>query len=67
MKTLDKVLSIVGGFIGAFIIAMVVIFCVRGETPDTLITCVLGGGVAEVILTAIITVTKIKNNKGDDE
>ena len=69
MKTLDKVLLAVGIFIALFIIAMIVIFCIKGETPDTLIQCTLGAGGIEVILTAVITVFKIRNKqqKKDEE
>lgn len=64
MKTLDKVLIIVGGFIAAFIIATVVIYSVNGWQYDTLIPCVVGGGILETVNTMIITVNKIK--RGND-
>lgn len=63
MKTLDKFLIIVGGFIAAFIIATVVIYTVNGWQYDVLIPCVVGGGVLEAINTMIITVNKIKRGK----
>lgn len=65
MKTLDKVLIIVGSFLAAFIIATVVIYTYNGWPYDTLIPCVVGGSVLEAINTMLITVTKIKKGKDD--
>lgn len=66
MKTLDKVLIIVGSFIAAFIIATVVIYTVKDWQYDTLIPCVVGGGVLETVNTMIITVNKIRGGKDAD-
>ena len=66
MKTLDKVLIIVGSFIALFIIATVIIYTVNGWQYDTLIPCVVGSGILETINTMLITVNKIKHNKGDN-
>lgn len=66
MKTLDKVLIIVGSFIAAFIIATVIIYTVKDWQYDTLIPCVVGGGVLEAINTMIITVHKIKRGNDAD-
>lgn len=63
MKTLDKVLIIVGIFLAAFIIATVIIYTVKGWQYDTLIPCVVGSGLLETVNTMIITVNKIKNGK----
>lgn len=63
MKTLDRVLIIVGAFLAAFIIATVVIYTVKDWPYDTLIPCVVGGGVLEAINTMIITVNKIRGGK----
>ena len=63
MKTLDKVLIIVGGFIAAFIVATVIIYTYNGWQYDTLIPCVVGGGLLETVNTMIITVTKIRRGK----
>jgi hypothetical protein len=62
-KTLDKVLIIVGSFIAAFIIATVIIYTIKDWPYDTLIPCVVGGGVLEAINTMIITVSKIRGGK----
>ena len=67
MKTLDKVLIIVGGFLAAFIIATVVIYTVNGWQYDTLIPCVVGSGLVETVNTMIITVNKIKHKTGENE
>ena len=57
MKTMNIILVIIGVFLFLFTAAMVVIFCLCGSVPDTLITCVfaaLGGecGVMAWIKTA---------------
>lgn len=66
-KTLDKVLVILGVFLASFIIATVVIYTYNGWPYDTLIPCVVGGSVLEAVNTMIITVSKIKKGKIDDE
>lgn len=67
MKTLDKVLIIVGSFLAAFIIATVVIYTINGWQFDVLIPCVVGSGILETVNTMIITVNKIKKGKDDTE
>ena len=66
VKTLDKVLIIVGAFLGAFIIATVIIYTVNGWQYDVLIPCVVGSGILETVNTMLITVNKIKRGKIDD-
>lgn len=63
---LDDIIRYLGLFIAGFIVTMTVIFCVKGEVPDTLITCVLGGGVFEAAYTMVIKVHKIKKGDSDD-
>lgn len=63
MKTLDKVLIIVGVFIALFIISTVIIYTYKDWQYDVLIPCVVGSGLLETVNTMIITVNKIKNNK----
>ena len=65
MKTLDKILIIVGIFIALFIISTVVIYTVKGWQYDVLIPCVVGGGILETINTMIITVNKIKKSNNN--
>ena len=43
----------------AFIVAMTVIFCVKGAVPDTLIQYTLGAGGVEALLLAGIKICKV--------
>lgn len=57
LGTMDLILLIIGIFLALFTAAMIVIHCITGSTPDTLITCVFGicgieGGVMGWIKTA---------------
>lgn len=64
MKTRNKILIIVSIFLLVFIIAMTVIFCVKGSVPDTLIEKVLGvGGVVDVMTAAITIADKVLERK----
>lgn len=63
MSTRNTVLLALGLFIAAFIVAMITIFCVYGNTPDTLIQYTLGAGGLEALLLAIITISKVVTNK----
>lgn len=65
MKTSNKVLLILGIFMLAFIVCMIVIFCVKGAVPDTLIQMVLGAGGLESLALAGIKVSKVINGKED--
>lgn len=65
MKTLDKILIIVGSFIAAFVVATVIIYTANGWQYDTLIPCVVGSGILETVNTMLITVHKIKRGKYD--
>lgn len=58
-KTSNRVLALLGGFLVAFITAMGVIFCVKGDTPDTLIQYTLGAGGVEALLLAGIKISKV--------
>jgi hypothetical protein len=66
MKTLDKVLIIVGIFLAAFIIATVVIYTYNGWQYDVLIPCVVCSGLLETVNTMIITVNKIRHKTVDE-
>jgi hypothetical protein len=61
LKTLDKILIIVGIFIALFITSTVIIYTYNGWQYDVLIPCVVGSGILETINTMIITVNKIRN------
>lgn len=64
MKTRNKILIIVSIFLLVFIIAMTVIFCVKGSVPDTLIEKVLGvGGVVDVMTATITIADKVLKRK----
>lgn len=74
LKTSNTVLIVLGVFLLAFIITMIVIFCVKGSTPDVLIQYVLGAGGMETLALAIIKVAKVyvgdkvklENDEGED-
>jgi uncharacterized membrane protein len=58
-KTSNLVLILLGLFLLLFIVAMTVIFCVKGAVPDTLIQYVLGAGGVEAVLLASIKISKV--------
>lgn len=69
-RTSNTVLLALGLFILAFIISMIVIFCVKGSVPDTLIQYTLGAGGVEAIVLAAIKVSKVVSGEKtnvDDE
>ena len=63
-NTSNLILTIVGVFILTFIITMIVIFCVKGSTPDVLIQYTLGAGGVEVLLLAAIKISKVIKGEG---
>lgn len=65
LKTLDKILIIVGIFIALFITSTVIIYTYKGWQYDVLIPCVVGGGILESINTMMITVNKIKKSNNN--
>lgn len=65
MKTLNKILIIVAAFLFLFIVTMIVTFWKFQQIPDVLVTCVLGTGSAELILSALIEIFKRKYDKGE--
>ena len=70
MKTLTTILLVVGVFDLAFIITMIIIFCIKDAVPDVLIQCVLGASGVEAFMTAAIQIIKIifkKERKDSDE
>ena len=58
-NTSNKILLILGLFIFAFIVTMIVIFCKYQSVPDTLIQYTLGAGGVEAIMLAAIKVSKV--------
>lgn len=68
IKTSNLVLIVLGIFVASFIIAMIVIFCVKDSVPDTLIQYTLGAGGVEALALAGITISKaIVGEKADEE
>lgn len=67
IKTSKLVLITIGGLLVAFVFKMIDLYETTGGIPDTLVSCVLGGGLAELALTAWITVSKVKNGGTKDE
>lgn len=67
IKTLDLVLTILGIFLGLFIITMIVLFVCFQSVPDSLIVSVLGSGSSEAILCCVITCVKKKAKINDDD
>ena len=59
LKTSNMVLLALGIFIMAFIITMIVIFCVKDSVPDTLIQYTLGAGGVECLVLAAIKISKV--------
>ena len=65
-KTSNIVLLALGLFALVFIVAMTVIFCVKGSVPDTLIQYTLGaGGVEAAALSAIKISKTVKGERTD--
>lgn len=67
MKTSNRILLVMGLFAFAFIVAMTVIFCFKGSTPDTLIQYTLGAGGVEALLLAGIKISKVISGKKSGE
>lgn len=65
-KTSDVVLLVMGIFSATFIVAMTVIFCVKGAVPDTLIQYTLGAGGVEALLLAGIKISKVRAGEGGE-
>jgi hypothetical protein len=64
---MDTILMIVGVFVFAFIVTMIVIFCVKGSVPDTLIQYTLGAGGVEALAMAAIKISKVRNGGNNDQ
>lgn len=70
-NTSNIILLVLGVFLLTFIVTMIVIFCVKGSTPDTLIQCVLDASKIEVAVLAVIKISKVIkgetiNTEGED-
>jgi coenzyme F420-reducing hydrogenase gamma subunit len=65
---MDLILLVIGIFLALFTVAIIVIHCITGSTPDTLITCVFGicgveGGVMGWIKTSKNKLQKLKSKQ----
>lgn len=72
IKMMDRILVLIAIFLFIFIVAMIVIFCVVGSVPDTLITCVFASCTGELSVMGWIKTTKDKlkgelNNEQTEE
>lgn len=65
-KTSNVVLIVLGFFILAFVVTMIVIYCKFQSVPDTLIQYVLGAGGLESLALAFIKISKIRNGGDND-
>ena len=65
VKTSKIILLVLGILLIAFVLKMINLYETTGGIPDTLVSCVLGGGLAELALTAWITVSKVKKGGTD--
>lgn len=66
-KTSNVILLALGLFAAGFIVAMTVIFCVKGTVPDTLIQYTLGAGGVEALLLAGIKISKVRAGGGEED
>ena len=66
-KTSNVILLVLGLFALVFIVAMTVIFCVKGAVPDTLIQYTLGAGGVEALLLAGIKISKVRTGGSPGE
>jgi hypothetical protein len=72
LGTMDLILLVIGIFLALFTTAMIVIHCITGSTPDTLITCVFGicgfeGGVMGWIKTSKNKLQKLKSKRKSED
>jgi len=65
MKTSDVILLAIGICTLSFVVTMIVIFCVKGAIPDTLVQCFFGGGGVEALLLAGIKISKVVSGPKD--
>ena len=66
-STADTVLMVMGCFLLAFEVCMVVTFWVKGSVPDTLIQYTLGAGGVEAVVLAGIRISKVIHGETEEE
>ena len=70
MKTSDRILILLGAFLLAFILSMMITFWVKESVPDTLIQYTLGAGGEETVVLAGIKISKVvtgEKSSGESE
>lgn len=67
MSTLDKILIGCAGFLLAFVITMIILFCIFQAVPDVLIESVMQVFASEIVLTFIIWWVKKKSSRRDNK
>lgn len=66
-KVSNTILAVLGVFELVFIVTMIVIFCVKGSVPDTLIQYTLGAGGIEALALSAIKVSKVVSGEKPGE
>lgn len=66
-RTANRVLALLGLFLLAFIVTMIVTYWVKGAVPDTLIQYTLGAGGVEALVLAGIKISKVVKGENTDE
>ena len=66
-KVSNTILAVLGVFELVFIVTMIVIFCVKGSVPDTLIQYTLGAGGIEAVALSAIKVSKVVSGEKPGE
>lgn len=63
MKTMDRILILVGVLLVSFTVAMIWIFLRMGQIPDTLCTCVFGALAGECGIMGWIKTCKVRHQE----
>lgn len=66
-KKIDKIVKGLCIYWVAFVVVAWITFWVKDSVPDSLIQFGLGGSVLELVMTALIEISRDKYNKKDDE
>lgn len=66
-KKIDKIVKGLCIYWVAFVVVAWITFWVKDSVPDSLIQFGLGGSVLELVMTALIEISRDKYNKMDDE
>ena len=66
-KKIDRIVKAVLIYWIVFVALCFITFWIKGEEPVTLISCGLGGSAIELVITAIIEISRDKYGKNDNE